>query len=154
MHPAAKLLQVGGEQPQLLQVAFPQGPRLGQQFPGFFKSLEQRRLLERKFDLLRVEDLKRHHLVLLVAQVAKAFLDAVHVVEEIAQQDDQAAVVQFLGQLIEDAPRVGLLQSRGDRKLMGDDLPLPGRIARLDVVLELIVEDRQPRRVLLLDDQV
>ena len=70
-------------------------------------------VLERELDLLRVEDLEHHHLVLLVAQVAQALLDAFDVVEEVAEQDDQAAVVQLLGQLVEDPPGVGLLAAAG-----------------------------------------
>src|SRR4051794_29228616 len=54
VHPPAKLLQRLGEVRQLLQVPLAQRARLREQFPHLLQPLEQRHVLKRKLDLLRI----------------------------------------------------------------------------------------------------
>ncbi len=48
-----------------------------------------------------------------------------------------------------------VLFSRGTMlQFLRDDLPLPRRVARLEVVLQRLIENRQPHRILLLNRHV
>ena len=50
----------------------------------FLQPLKQRHILEGKIDLHRIENLKRHDLVLLVSQMPQALADAFKIVDIIA----------------------------------------------------------------------
>src|SRR5437762_8286689 len=68
MHSAAHLFELLREQRQLLDVSLAQRPRLGEQFAGLLQPFEERDVFEGEFDLAGIENLKDHHLVLLVTQ--------------------------------------------------------------------------------------
>jgi len=109
-------------------------PRSVSNSPASSRPFEQRRLFEWELDLLWIEHLKRHHLMLLIPQMAQAFLDALEIVEEVGQDNDQAAMRQLFSQLVENPARARLLQSRHQRQFARDDLPLRRGVARLDVM--------------------
>ena len=78
LQPAEELLELGA-------VGLPQGARLGQHLGQLLQAAEQRRLLEGKIQLGRVEHVHHDHLVAAVAKVLQPASIARHVVEQVAE---------------------------------------------------------------------
>ena len=64
--------------------------------------------VEGKIHLGRVEHVHQDHLVPAVAEVLQAGQHRVHVVEQVAQDDHDAPLLEPLGQVVEDRPGGGL----------------------------------------------
>ena len=89
---------------ELGQIRLPQGPRLDQHVGQLLQAAEEHHLLEGKIDLGRVEHVHQDHLVPAVAEVLQAGHHRVHVVEQVAEDDHDAALFEPLGQVVEDRP--------------------------------------------------
>ncbi len=154
MHFVAFLADVFGVVAEFFEVGFSQGAGFDDEFAGFFESFEKRSLLEGEVHFVVVEDLQQNQIVAAIAEVLDAFDDGFGVVEEVADEDDEGAVVHLLGDFIEDGAGAGFLVFRDGGELVDDGAPLLGVVAGLDEVADFLVEDGEAGGVLLMQGDV
>lgn len=151
---AAGLAEAGSGLVQLLEIGLAESAGLGKELAGFFEAFEHRYLLEGEIDLGGIEDLHHDQFMAAIAQEAEGFFNLVKIIEEIGEDQHEAAVGEFLGKLLKDFAGMGFARARLLRKLLGDLFPLQRRIAGAEVAAEIIVENAEADGVLLLDGQI
>ena len=90
---------------ECLQVAVADAGRVGEDFGHPFEAAKQRRVAEREVEFRRVERVEEHDFVLLVAEVLQPREDVGHVVEQIAEDERDAAAAGAAGEFVEHPPR-------------------------------------------------
>ncbi len=78
----------------------------------FFQTAEQRWLNKGEIQLCSIEHMKQNDLVALMAEMAQPSCNLVHVVKKIAQENNQAAPSDPLGNLIQDGTEMSLFAPR------------------------------------------
>ena len=141
--------------PSSCLVGPPQGVRLGQDVGQPLQSLEQRRVAEREVELGRVEDVEDDDLVAAVAEVLEPGEDPGRTSSKRSEKiADHPALLEPLGQVVEDHAQVRLLPRGGDVEQVDQLLQVRRLAGRLEVAPDRVVEERQADRILLLEDHV
>src|SRR5262249_2039315 len=73
---------------------------------------------------------------------------------EVADEDDERAMVHLFGDFIEDGAGAGFLVLGDGGELIDDDAPLFGIVAGLDEVADFLIEDGQAGGILLMECDV
>src|SRR5262249_27080272 len=97
---------------ELVQVAPPQAPRVGKQFGELLQAAEEGRFLERELQLERVEHVEDDHFMSMVTKMPQGRQQVCRLVEQVAEDDDDRAAGDALGQLVKDGAERGLLRRR------------------------------------------
>ncbi len=119
-----------------------------------FEILERRVFTERKRALQRIEDVHHDHFILLVAEVLKRSEDLFRLIEEIAQDDHQAAAADALRNQVERAS--GCRSRTTPERLQGNQYLLeicPGGV-RGQKRGDGLIEEGQSDRILLVNHHV
>jgi exopolysaccharide production protein ExoZ len=107
LHAAAAVLDRRHVLVQGLQITLADADRIGQEFRQLFEAAKQRHVAEREIDFGGIEHVEEHHLVLLIAQVLQAGEDVRHIVEQVGEDEDDAAAAGAAGEFMKVLAEVG-----------------------------------------------
>ncbi len=144
----------GGVFLEFFEVGGAEGAGFNREFTHLLKAFEKSRRFKGEFDFIVVEDLKNDHVVAAITEMLNAFDDVFRIIEEIADEDDEGAVVHLFGDFIKDRPGAGLLILRNGGEFIDDHAPLARIVARLDEVADFLIKDGKPRGILLVEGNV
>src|SRR5262245_30148334 len=99
---------------EFLLVGAAQRPGFTQNLRQILHALEEGRILKRKVDLGRVENLEDHHFVSAMPEMLESREQVRHLIEQVAQDDDEPAFLEAFGQIMKDARYVCGVGSGGD----------------------------------------
>ena len=124
-------------------------PGFGEQFLVALDVAEQHRIVERQFDLIRIEYLKNQHLVTLMLTAAEGAVESIEVGEQIADDDDDAATGDLVGETGEHGTELGGAIRLRSIECFEDfgELRLRGRRSQPQPLR--IIANRQPRGIAL-----
>src|SRR5687767_10644866 len=136
------------------QVAFANLARARQDFWDLFESFELNQPHEWKLQFVRVHDVKGDHFVAAKTQVLNAAEDGLLIVEEIADQDDNAFSTGLAGHVVEDGADVGLRVGleRGEARDQIVDSRLA--VAARRVIAHIRVKQPEGHGVALIQNQI
>ena len=111
-------------------------------------------LVEGEGQLLLGHEVEDDEFVILVAEVVERVLDRLGVVEEIADDDDESARGDALGDLVEGRGAAGVFSGNGAGELLEHGADLARLRGRTQVGADRLVEGDEPDRILLANEEV
>ena len=115
---------------------------------------ERRRVAEREVDLLPVQNLIDDHVMLLAAEMRQRGADFLDVVEQIGENDDEAAAAALLREAVQRHGQIRLIRRLVGDQRVADGPQMFGAALRGKQGATSRIEQRQPDAVLMMDGDV
>ena len=153
--PAQTFGEVLAELGQHFQIALTNRGRIEhEEILALLKILKAGPAREREVDLVAVEELEGHQLVALFAQHTHGFQQRGHVIEQVRDQDDQAASLQSSGERLQHTGQARFLARHGLHHALQQVMEMRDAGAVRNELPHLRVEGDQACRVLLTHQEV